>query len=275
MSEIWLWMLALYGLGITVLLIRQNRSKRDIVEDELARISLTDTPPLDRIKALSEIANIRDTNTPWYQKSLSAIGVVAFFSMLIATGVQTFKGSVVSAQAERLRGEVATLKKERSDIERLMGGVAGSVIAQYREAGRLDQAGQDILRHRLEYLRASQKPDHDDIVEMFEIALILRDYASAKDLLNRHIDLLDRAKPDDLISLAEYEYLVGAPKTAQKYADRVTRQDRELPKASQIRLIVLNAEINGNVDHYVRELAAVLNTNLREAKRRLKLQMEQ
>jgi len=62
--------------------MRHRQSELDrIWKDVTAKTDLT----VEELKAIVEVAKARQTEIPWYERSLSTIGILAFFSMMLAT----------------------------------------------------------------------------------------------------------------------------------------------------------------------------------------------
>ena len=253
--------------GIFTLYYRRFRT--DSVSNVLKQVTLHDFSPSEKLNALAHLATIQEHESPWYERSLSTVGVIAFFSMTIASGVQLIKTTVESVKSDQLQQEIAAMNRERSVIEGFLGRVSRAVAAQYTETGRLDSAGKEILEHRLKELRLKEIVNHDELVETFTLALLLRDYETAKGALDRNIKLLDDTRPSDVISLAEYEVLEGAPNTANEYLRKIEPALSTLPSAWQVRVIVLDTVINGNDDIHAKRLASLLGIDTEQASRRL------
>jgi hypothetical protein len=193
--------------------------------------------------------------------------------MIVATGIQTIKGYTEAAKAEQMQQQVGALREERQTIEELLTKVSRSVADRYTETGHLDTAGKEILEHRLKHLRFNGRLAPDELSETFTIALLLRDFETAKATLRDDSRLLDTSKPSDLINLAEYEFIQDAPNSAREYLKRVIPIISTLPVSWQVRTIVLDALLNGNEEIHAKQLAAILLIDSEQAKRRLSSEM--
>jgi hypothetical protein len=223
----------------------------------------------DRVHIISELANVQEKCTAWYEKSFSAIGVVAFFSMLIATGVQTLKSSVESAQAEQLKKEVQQLKDERTTIGTLLADISRSVEFQFRETGRLDRPGKEILSYRIKALQETGELNHDQLSELFVVAFALHDLETAKDAVDRNPNLLDKTVPADMLTLAEYDYLVGAPNAAKELIAKIDPRLSEMAGPLQVSVVVLDNLLYGDDESHVKQISEIEHISLAQAALRL------
>src|SRR3954453_4341844 len=101
-------LLLVYGLVLSYLIVRKERLRNK--ESELDRvwkgITSTPNPSLEDIKVIAELAKVRQSEIPWYERSVSTIGIVAFFSMIIATSIQTISATKVEIESSNLRQEI-------------------------------------------------------------------------------------------------------------------------------------------------------------------------
>jgi hypothetical protein len=276
MTLFWLTVAVLYSLGATAFItVIQRRHTRDVsLASSFSKLLQENFSPLERIQALSELAKLRASEGAWYEKSISVVGVIAFFSMLVATGLQTVNSSITALQADQLRKELTTLEGERSKTDNLLATVSRSIMDQSRISGKIDRSGQEILRDRLSRLQSLPKPDKEELTELFDVSLLLGDFETAKECLDRNAELLDRARPENLLRLAEYEYIQGTPMAAKEYLKRLENDSTRLPIPWQVRIVIVRALVNGNVEQSAIELAAILRIDKAEAAQRLSVEME-
>lgn len=268
---IWTLLIATYAVGLSVifLIVQKRRAKETDLLAEARKLAGDELTPLERLEALAQMARIRKREMPWFEQSLSTLGVVVFFSMLIATSVQTAKASLEAAEAERLRQDVKALEVQRSDLDTLVVDITRAVVTQYRRTGRLDPTGERVLKHRLLELDKVANPSRADLIEKFEIAFIAGDFERAVSLIERNIDLLDRTDPGNIITLAEYYYLGGAAGSATELLDQLEPKMSTLPPAWRVRMIVLNSILKPDPPRYSAELSAVLRISSEDAARQL------
>jgi hypothetical protein len=206
---------------------------------------------------------------PWYERTISAMGVIAFFSMTVAAGVQTIKSAVEDLKLERAKSDVSALEREKESMQELIARLSRATLSQIQESGVVDRANRDLLHQRLETILTSSKPSKDEIPEAFEIALILRDYEAAKELSTQYKNLSSEASPGDKLAFAEFIYLGGAKNSAKDILSSLEPIAPTLPRPWQVRIIILRARIDGASDGYVEPLAGLLQISPQQAKTRL------
>jgi len=210
------------------------------------------------LKLLVELAKVEQAQTPWYERSLSAVGVVAFFSMIIATGWQTVQTSLGEAKLQAMQKEQTQLINEEKAMDTHLSQISRAISTQARQAGKVDEEYQPTLRFRLEYLRSQEKLDDSQIVEMCDLALLMEDSTTLIDAIQRDSGLVRRLKPVDIITIAEYFYTVNSPGKAEELVELVEPQSINLSKASRIRLLALEASIRGLARIEVHQLTDLL-----------------
>jgi hypothetical protein len=209
------------------------------------------------------------TPIPWYEKTISAIGVIAFFSMTVTAGVQTIKGAIDDFKLERAKADAAALEREKQSMQELIARLSRVTLSQIQESGVSDRASRDLLQQRMETIITSSKSSKDEVAEAFEIALILRDYEAAKELSAQYKDLSSGASPGDKLAFAEFLFLGGAKNSAKEILLSVEPIAPSLPRPWQVRMIILKARIDGASDKYIDPLAGLLQVSTQQAKTRL------
>jgi cell division protein FtsB len=262
--------LALYSIFISVILTlyRKKLSSSDPYAQLVEEVP-NNVDPVERAKILVEIAKMRDARIPWYEKSLSTIGVVAFFSMLLATGLQTVKSNAEQIQVAQLKSEVGALEKERTDVETFLSTLSQSVESEAILRQEMNRPTREILLHRLKQLQGLAKPSKEEILELFNVAVLLRDYSTAKEVVSQNIGLLDQSKPEFIISIAEYQYMVGARNSANDSLGKIRSQISTLPPTIASRIVVLDASLDGQIDAHTAEFAQILRISPAEARQQL------
>lgn len=207
--------------------------------------------------------------TAWYEKSISTIGIVAFFSMTITAGIQTIKLAIDDYKLERSKTDMAVLLQEKDRVQALIARLSRATLSQVQEAGTLDRASQELLHHRLEVLLGSSSATKEELGEAFEISLILRDYQAAKELAAEHRDLLQQANPGDRLALAEFYFISGSKYAAKDILASLEPIGPTLPKPWQVRMIILKARIDEKADKYAPDLANLLQISPQMAKARI------
>jgi len=266
---IWTLTALVYGLLLTVLYsVARKAAAKPLQADlrglwEAARkVEL----PRERAELLRALADLQSAATPWYERTLSTIGVIAFFSMSVAVTVQTIGANLQESRAERLREQLEDLKETQLTSERFVADVSRLVASGMRSGGSLSELERKILRQRLEALAHKGDATDETVREMFSLALALREYPQAVALLEEHRSVLDLAVPGDRLSLAEYYYLVGSPQAAKELVGKVWADRVSLDRSLVTRLIVLRAALGVSYDG-AHELATLLKISDEEATR--------
>jgi hypothetical protein len=273
---LWLIVIGFYAAGCTfALFLNHTRAaRRGRMEELLAGAGVEQLAGLQRLKALCSVAEIRQAETPWYERSLSTVGVVAFFSMLIATGVQTTRSGLETIKVEKLQQEKQDLEKQVAEIGELLSRTTSTVVKQYQITGYLDPIGEDTLRIRLAKLSASRSMDESQLQEAYTLALLLRDFKTAVQIIEDHLDLLDRTEPSHLVSLAEYYFLIGRLGSARDCLSRAEPKLSGQTNDVRKRAIVMAALLDtSRRQESVDRLAGLLKVQRLEAERRLDIEM--
>jgi hypothetical protein len=125
------------------------------------------------------------------------------------------------------------------------------------------------LRYRLAALEKVYTPSHDELIEEYEISLVLGKFDRAVAALEKNLSLLDSTVAADRISLAEFYYLDGAHSLATTMLNRIESQLSGLPWQWRMKVIVLKAALGGAYEESQRALAALLRLNMEDAGVRL------
>src|ERR1700722_2463456 len=127
----WTWFISLYGIFATIAIVVVQKNRRGD-ESLISQIDQSELPPLDRLNSTIELAKLRQASLPWFERSISTAGVVAFFSLLIGTGFQAVKSDSDAIRAAQIEREVKELQSQKLDFERAVRELAQSVVAQYQ-----------------------------------------------------------------------------------------------------------------------------------------------
>lgn len=251
-------MLLIYSLGISVYLFRVNRqqSKPDDFQPIWKQLTSKAEPTVAEIRAIAEIAKVRRIQIPWYERSISTIGIVAFFSMLVATSFQTINAAKAEIESSNLKQEIQSLEAQRTSWNRLIRDLS-EVIVLKASNDKLEKSEEGLLRQRLSELDKIDKPDNDVDSEKLKIYLALRLYDNASTLIEKSKVLGDSASPENVIFLAEMSYLDGSRAKAKVLLKRFERNLSSQPIDWQVRFYVLNAALSSDPKLYVNEIAAL------------------
>lgn len=277
---VWYPLLIVYALCLTLLFLLKNfRLQKDSLIGQLREAAKNeDLSALEHFNSLCEIAKIQQNQIPWYERSVSTIGIVAFISMLIATGIQTISATHESLKVDFLKVEVEKLIKQKNEAETLVADISNAIFSIHLKSGKLDAAEAAILRYRMNQLENVSKLDEKVLIEQYRISLILGDFDKAIGILDQNIKLLDETSDIDQVSLAEYYYLTGGHEKAKELLSMLLPRLSILSDQLKFRIVVLSAlsdpDIKTKTDNYVRQIASLLKMNFTEAEIRLEREMK-
>lgn len=269
---VWTLLLLFYGILLTVIQVYDKRKRLHPFEIEIRRLngsikSIESTT--DRVKIISALAELQKVTIPWYERSISMMGVVAFISMSVAIGIQTINANLQEVRSMRLESKLNDLSAEREAAEEFVTEVSRAVVSGILDIRSLGDVERRILRYRLDRLRKSSVVGIDKIREMYTLALALRDYEVAVSVLELNPGLLDSTVPGDRLSLAEYYYFVGAVQSSKDLQQQIWMQRQHLARPLAKRLAILRTAIGFNVDVEVEELVRVFGLRKDEARQML------
>lgn len=265
------WALLVYSAVATYALVavqRQTRDNRSL--DKLRSEALELTDPVQRVAALTEVEKLRESTRPWWERSVSTLGVIAFFSMSLAAAVQTVDAGMKAEKVARLSSDMGQLRAEIDSVQESIRASSAVVVGEYDETGELDRSGREVLRNRLASLSRQGVHDRSGLLEEYEISLILGDFERALSALEAVVGLLNDTPADQLV-LAEYYYLTGAAGSARRALGNVEPSVSTLPWQLRVRVIVLNVALAGDRDSGQRALASALKVSTEAARIRLDL----
>lgn len=265
---IWIVTLACYGALVSVALVAGHRKRLRRIEEEtenLIKAASRVRSIEGRAKLLGSLSELQKAATPWYERSLSTIGVVGFFSMSLAAGVQTISANLSAARAERLEDALEDLQEERNAAENFVNQVSKMVVSGALPIRTLGRAERELLRFRLDRLRAKEKLEIAEAKEMYTLALAIRDFHSAVSIFEQYRELLEGTSAGDQVSLAEYYYLVGSQEAARELIEELWEKRSTSDRLVVRRMSVLRVLIGHALDEEARELARLFRTRQSEA----------
>ena len=269
------YFLVAYCVGTTCVVIASIFLRRRVEAIRLLKKVLEeDLSPENRIDGLKELGNLEVQRIPWYERSLSVVGIFAFFSMLIATGIQTLAGMQQTSRTDDLRKEVEMLAGERETAEAVISLAAESEMRRFAISSSLHPEAKRLIKHRENYLRESiaspagvdDERVKDDTRELYTIYIYFNDYESAVSLLEQSTDLLDATKLVDRITLAEYYILIRLNESAREILDGVEPHYHDLGDVWKEKFTILTAiSTPARLDECVYTLAGLREISVEEA----------
>jgi len=252
--------LVMYGLLSTAILIYQHKRRPKLPEAgaQLLQIIPTFTNPADKANSLVELAKLEHELRPWWERALSTIGIVAFASMSIATTVQTLNATVAQHKLELVQAQVVELTDQIKDSKDLIAALAHGALERFGSNGGRDPSAKKLLTFRLEQLVGVLSPTSEEMREAYAIAIALEKYEIAYSFLDDHPELLNKTIPADIVTLAEYYYLSGSEEQAREILELVKIETTKLPKYSKLRMLYLDIILNGDKQHNLQAIEAIL-----------------
>lgn len=247
--------------------VGKPRSKK--LDRVLAQASKLDDP-VKSLELLKALAELEQASLPWYQRSLSAIGVIAFLSMTLAAGLQTVNSYLEQAKAQRLEGQIEALRTERQAAEQFVDSISATILADLERGGRAPgKLERRLLAHRLRRIEQVLDPTPEQLREAFSLAVALQDWAAVASAVEHHKELLDLNALPDLLSLAEYYFIVGSRERAREVQGDIWPQRTRLAVGAQRRLLMLRAALGFDREAVVAELARLFDLRPEEARAQL------
>ena len=213
----------------------------------------------EKIKAISALNDLKKSVSPWYEKYLSTIGVIGLFSRTIAAVVQTINSTIQQSRADALEENMSELKEQVAAAELFVADVSSAIQSGAFDTQRIGEIERRILRYRFEELRKSTKLDNQALSEAFSLALVLREFETAVELLEENRELLDGSYPADQLTLAEYYYLVGSNSAAQQIVDQIDEEGGSHPRSFVKRFVVLKVALGAPIENVVGEFATTFD----------------
>lgn len=274
--KILLWIVSAYSLGITTVLLLnryRNAHERELLK-LLDEVPFDRLEPVARLEALAKAGEVRSKQVPWYERSLSTIGAIGFFSMLVATGLQTTNANLSDAKLQKLQGQMETLKAQQASLEPAVARAAQAAIEQYWLRHILEDGAEEVLRLRLDTLQASPAKGMEKVAEMLDIALVLRDVQRAVSLVEEHPEFYEAAEPFQLVSIAESYVISGSTAHAAETLKRLEGDLSTLGSPLRFRVLVLKAVLGSDREQLLSEVSMLLRVGMPEARARLQHDVE-
>jgi hypothetical protein len=267
--------LACYAFAATVFLVLsiRRRAEEATIMPEVRRLASLEFQATERLKALAEVAKVKREELPWFERSLSAVGIVAFFSMSIAAGFQTLRVQTEAAKLEQLRADTKLLEDQRRDVEYLANDVIEFMFSTQLPAGRMDDVSRRVLGRYLETLERRGIRTRREFTQAYQIAYALGQIGRVIVLVERHSDFVKSPDPDAAVTLAEYYYLTRAEERAKTILRTVVEQS-VIGAGLHLRIAVLRRLVGEATAEDARRVGGLLRVPTEEAERRILTESE-
>lgn len=226
-----------------------------------------------KISKLIEIEKLKISKIPWWERSVSTIGVLAFISMTIATSVQTTNSILIEHKLEKSKMNSSKLTEKIDSAESLIKSISHIVLKQRVEHGQLDKAGKEVLLHRLSGILFDDDKSNEHAIEAYNISMALGKYDTAIEIIEEHEVVFRSTLPSDQVSLAEYYYLIGLEEKSKHIVERLSGKHGNMSKNTEVRSIFLRVILNKgrNKSEAIREVQSILNVSKGKAKQSIEI----
>lgn len=187
---------------------------------------------------------------------LPTIGIVAFFSMLIATSVQTVGSAKTEVESSNLRREIKELESQRNSWKKMVKELSEVIIYKQESAAKLEKSEENVLQQRLNQIEEAEKISEEENSEKLKIYLALQQYDKAAALIEK-FPVLESASPENLLFLAEMCYVDGAKGRAKSLLKKFESGLSKQPVEWQVRYFVVNVALGTDPKTYQGEVAAL------------------
>jgi hypothetical protein len=258
---VWIIALSAYCILATLLLVYMNfrdKGMLDNKEVDLERYVFSLSSVTEKAALIQAIASLKQAHTPWYERSVSTIGVVALISAALAAGHETIAANLQELKVKQLEVELANRSAERTAADEFLANLSKALIAGSLGTHKLSTSEKRLLRYRMDRILKSPVSDIGQIREVYALALALSDYEAAISVLEKNPDLLDKTMVGDRLTLAEYYFMVGSPRAALELQQLVWDKRGDLQPFLYKRLVVLRSALNLHSQAELNELARLL-----------------
>lgn len=238
-------------------LLKKRHSQQELSPEKIVKI-VNDSKLNDKnkIKFLINIKKLEIELLPWFMKAISTIGVIVFFSMLLATLLQTVTLSNRENKLKKIEKNVIIREKEFANtINILISNIEEQLI---RHKTKLTKDYESIINYKITELEKESTPNHYAI---YRLAMLIGDKEKAFNAITKS----DRkaTKISDVVSLVEYQCYIGnkiyAKKLLEKYnlGKEVFKIKANSPKWA-LKIYVLMTFVEGNKNKYISHIMFLL-----------------
>lgn len=268
---VWLTLaLVVYGIGTTVILMRETLrlNRKPSYLTRLASVARQDLPAKDQLWYELERSKLEQQDTPWYQRLLSTIGVVAFATMAITAGLQTMQ---IRSQADQLARIEKDAEHVRSRQEFLLARMSEAILADYQRTGSVADADTEFLQARLAVLGKKAEPTRDEMREAMNLALALGDGRAVISWIEKNPTVLEGATLPDKLAAGEYYFgMHNRQKAAALVKDIEQYESFLISDDYRLRFVALRYELfPDSRNEAVADIARIMRCSRGEAEAKL------
>ena len=261
-------LLGVYAVVATLILVwtRKRRVSGDEIRFAVEGWFKTSPMTHESVSAFSEFTTSQQSVLPWFERSLSTIGVAAFLAMSITTAVQSVQSISSESQAKLLRAEVSDLQKQKDSATRVINSSIHALRDVVSMHDAVDPSVKELLRFHLQKTVEMKDASKDMVLEAFGTAVLIDDYETARELFRKWPDLAAASKPEEQLTLAEGLYLLGQPQRSREVMADVVNRRSELPVNAQRRALILFSVLHPE-ENQAGSFAALLGLSIDDARR--------
>ena len=260
--------LFVYGVLCTVLQVAQHRRKAALpkTSDKLRAAIDGLEDESKKIDALIELAKVEQVQTPWWERSISTMGIVAFASMSVAVTVQTINSSLGEAKFQAAQDKIEQFQTELKSSSELIEVLAQGALRRHLELGERDEASMKLLEFRLSQIENKLHKEPKDLQEAYALAFAVEKYDVAFSLLKSHPDMLNETTPDDMVTLGEYFFISGSKAQAGRLTETARDNFSALSRSGKLRLLTLDSAVKSEIDRNVPIVQSLLGVSAESAR---------
>jgi biopolymer transport protein ExbB/TolQ len=217
----------------------------------------------NKLKYLLKIKKLENNSIPWYMKGISTVGVIAFFSMILATLIQTIELTSKNSELIDIENKYKKTLDSQKKLESIINNTVENLYEQAIKGKKITNENKKLIKYRISKILNSSQSDYATV---YRLSMIIDDYEQALDSVTK-IDK-DSTNIHDVISLAEYSYMQGRIKDT-----RVLIKEKELYKnistlssSWALKVLVLMTLVDNDDNNYIAEISKELQLPRHEAK---------
>ncbi len=252
-----------------IIMIWHMKKASNIENNSLEKIEkLLEDDDLENYKKITfllEIKKLYIDSIPWYMKAISSIGVVAFFSMILAALIQTIELTKKSDELKILKKEQSIIYKEEKNFQEIIE-ILISNIEEQLVVGRIKLSDKHIklIKYKIEKIEKLPNPNYN---KLYRLSIMIGDMEKAFYSIMK-IDKKEENLPN-IISIAEFQCYQGNRKYAYSLLKKyhVEKKISTLDKTWALKTYILLSYIHDSEIKYLSNIKYLLNTNSITTKR--------
>lgn len=260
------------GYTVAIIYIYFNNRKLTIIDPKKIIKEINEDNSITVDKKAEVICMIEKTyraDLHWFEKAISTIGVVAFFSMTVAISLQSFSLSSHKQELELVKKEKDIINDKIKEFNPFVKSYSQLICRRYMKTGKITDHEKEILEYRLNQLEENEISGAA-LYEIFQITFVDKKFERITIHLENNWDLLDKFHPTDKISLAQYYFSNGAKMRSNDILSNLDSHINNMPETWRFKYYVLFSAVNNDYSTYLLDISLILRLSKEEALKRLK-----